>query len=136
MSEIELVGKCIMGITHIDNQHHHLVDLLNQLHGTIIAKSSNEEIHSIINSIFEYVSTHFRDEEKLMEELYFPGLESHRKKHTQFVNKLQNVYTKYHDNKFLKFKFFSLLMDLLLNHIEYDDSIFATYYKKHHNDYN
>ncbi len=62
----------------------------------------------------------------------YPKLSEHIKIHEKFVRTVTDIVEKYSGNKFLRFKFFHVVMDLLLNHIEKVDYQFAEYYMKKH----
>ena len=133
MSKFEIIGKYKTGIEQIDTQHQYLFDLLNRLNELIKTKGSEEELNSLIGDFLNYTEFHFKDEEKYMESEDYPKLDEHMEIHKGFVKAVTDIVEKYSGNKFLRFKFFHVVMDLLLNHIEKVDLEFADYYKQRHN---
>jgi hemerythrin-like metal-binding protein len=58
------------GIELVDRQHHGLVDIVNQVGDMLVAEKPAEAaaIEAIFHRLADYANTHFRDEERLMEE--------------------------------------------------------------------
>lgn len=80
------------GIDLVDAQHRHLVGIVNQLGDMLIAPQPAEknEIEAIFGQLADYANTHFRDEERLMQEAGIAPmhLEHHVKIHRDFVTQL------------------------------------------------
>jgi hemerythrin len=126
---LEIIGKYKFDIEQIDTQHQYLFELLNRLNSLIQNKGSDEELDLLIKDFLNYTVFHFKDEEGFMRSQAYPKLAEHIKIHEDFVKAVTDIVNKYHGSKFLRFKFFHLVMDLLLNHIEKVDYDFAVYYK-------
>lgn len=133
MDTFEITGKYKMNIEKIDNQHQYLFNLLNRLAKLIDTKGSEEELGILISDFMNYTVFHFKDEEEVMSSEGYPGLAEHIEIHKGFVKAVTDVVEKYEGNKFLRFKFFNIVMNLLLNHIEKVDYQFAQFYKNKHN---
>ena len=76
-----------------------------------------------------YVREHFADEEKLMAEAAFPGLEGHRRLHAGFVAELEAVRAALArpeaDRAALAERLHLSLRDWLLRHIRVEDRAYA-----------
>ncbi|HWI40730.1 MAG TPA: hemerythrin family protein [Verrucomicrobiae bacterium] len=78
-------------VEQIDSQHKELFRRFNNLLDACDAGAGEEELLGMLQFLDEYVSTHFRDEEKLQEELGVPGLEQHREAHRAFIRDLKEI---------------------------------------------
>ncbi|MBI5898869.1 MAG: hemerythrin domain-containing protein [Rhodocyclales bacterium] len=88
--------RFVTGIAVVDQQHRHLVDVVNQvgdmlLGGDRIAEST---LQSLFKSLADYAVKHFADEERLMKEV---GLdprhaEMHTRHHREFVHQVVSMW--------------------------------------------
>lgn len=70
------VGDALM-----DDQHKQIVDLLNTLNDHMTPK----DIYHAVTSMFHYAETHFRDEEKLLQDVGCPLLNKQQSEHQAFL---------------------------------------------------
>lgn len=102
----------------VDEEHVHLVELINEL----ILKISNQEalemanISSIFNKLFDYTKYHFGDEERLMIEskLYPDFIREHAYNHKMFLQEVETLYNEFLDSKDYK-KNLKDMIDFLIN---------------------
>lgn len=91
MLKIEWTEDCLTGVDLIDDQHKHLIGLINQLATAIDMKKKDEDVGNslidIADQLNSYVETHFRDEENLYRQNNIDFAE-HKKLHSEFVNRL------------------------------------------------
>lgn len=73
------------GIEEIDNQHKELFDRVNKLFDSCNQHKGKEEVGEIVKFLEDYVVTHFRDEEKIMEKYSYPEIKPHKELHQQFI---------------------------------------------------
>lgn len=94
MLEIVWNKDCEIGIDLIDQQHHKLVNILNdlaiQIEGLKSNKQVNEELMHIADELEAYTKTHFSDEEKMYLDLG-KDITEHVKLHKKFTNDLAEV---------------------------------------------
>lgn len=72
------------GNTTIDEQHKELIDRINKL--MILCeneKPAKKEAIKMLEYLADYTEYHFAEEEKLQEEIEYPGREEHKKKHDE-----------------------------------------------------
>lgn len=129
MHDLELTGKYFLDIPQLDEQHQQLINMINRLHLLIVEKGTESEVTQIIEEFISYTKIHFAEEEGMMARSGFPSVVAHQQVHKTFINEINTIIKKFTGNKFLRFKFFNLAMDLLMNHIETEDQRFAEYYK-------
>lgn len=71
----------------IDVQHQSLFSLANELLDAILSAHSSTEISALITRLLNDVSQHFHDEEIILEQAGFPGLNQHVTEHTKLLEK-------------------------------------------------
>lgn len=84
------------GVTLLDEQHKQLFHLASQAHNLL--KDENtlykfDDLKEILNGLREYSLHHFTDEEAYMESIHYAKLEEHKKLHSGFVEKLDEVFS-------------------------------------------
>ncbi|PPB59478.1 GGDEF domain-containing protein [Campylobacter hyointestinalis] len=102
----------------VDEEHVHLVELINEL----ILKISNQEaleiadISSVFNKLFDYAKYHFGDEERIMIEskLYPDFIREHAYNHKMFLQEVETLYNEFLDSKDYK-KNLKDMIDFLIN---------------------
>ncbi len=72
----------------IDEQHKKLFELANIAYNMIGKQTDNAEIKKILVALFDYMKTHFKDEETYMESINFPLLNAHREHHREIVSEM------------------------------------------------
>ncbi|MCA9772379.1 MAG: hemerythrin family protein [Myxococcales bacterium] len=75
----------------IDRQHKELFAQVDRLVTAIREKRNIEEVREIVDFLERYVIVHFDAEERLMEQAYFPDINSHRREHARFVEKWKGL---------------------------------------------
>jgi hemerythrin len=82
----------ITGNEMIDNQHKELIEKINGL--LKACEEGNAKIKAIqmLDYLSEYTDFHFGAEEKLQEEIGYPGLALHQEKHKEFVQTIAELH--------------------------------------------
>jgi hemerythrin len=92
MERIIWADEFHIGIDFFDEQHEHLVKLLDQL----IAASENSSLadvtSALLSEFMDLTFTHFSDEEDFMAKHDFPILPEHKILHQEFVTKAQELH--------------------------------------------
>ncbi|MBU0961089.1 MAG: hemerythrin family protein, partial [Proteobacteria bacterium] len=73
------------GVASMDNQHKTLLDLINQLYPIVRDHRGQEEISKIVDACLSYAKKHLGDEEQLLLDNNFPGLQEQLDHHAQFT---------------------------------------------------
>ncbi len=89
---IEFDDNLITGNEMIDTQHRELIDRTNQFLDKLEENVGRVDAIKMLDYLDEYVEFHFGEEEKLQEELQYPGLGEHRKKHEELRNTVKELY--------------------------------------------
>mgnify|MGYP000871067617 FL=1 len=83
------------GIASIDEQHKHLVSLINRMFEALSQKKGKEEVLYVIEEMSRYARCHFLAEELLMEKAGCPDIAEHRLFHDAFSSKVDDFLFKY-----------------------------------------
>ena len=81
----EFDESLVTGNEMIDGQHRELIAKINKLVDCCEQSSGKLEAIKMLDYLSEYTDFHFSAEEKLQEEMSYPGLEEHKKQHAAFV---------------------------------------------------
>jgi len=76
-----------LGNPMIDRQHRSLFGMIADLDAKISKEEFGQAVLDALHAMKAYAATHFADEEKLMAETGWPGLEAHRMMHGEFMRR-------------------------------------------------
>jgi hemerythrin-like metal-binding protein/PAS domain S-box-containing protein len=76
-----------VGVETLDEQHKHLITLINQL--ALCRQSST--FHEILTSMFDYTQHHLKTEEDYLQTISYPELITHQGEHNAFVEKIATI---------------------------------------------
>ncbi|WOJ92251.1 bacteriohemerythrin [Congregibacter variabilis] len=85
----------VTGLNEVDEQHHKLVDLINELGDAISADSADDaEVSSIIQQLFSYSQYHFAEEERMMRAANVDQRHqvAHLSRHKNFLEEVQYIH--------------------------------------------
>ncbi|MEG3042840.1 MAG: hemerythrin family protein [Clostridium sp.] len=125
-----------IGIPEIDEHHKHLFKICRELE--LFLDKPNEvykvdEAIDLICKLREYTTFHFYTEEKIMENIGFDNLNSHKIEHEKLKSEILKLdinnicIENYNDMHFLK----NILYDWLFNHIGNEDKKIFEYINKY-----
>lgn len=109
------------GLGEIDQQHQHLVDLINSFGEQLLEnRSSAKDLENIYQQLAEYSVYHFKAEEQLMAryKLDHRHVDGHVQAHARFLDEVTNIYANLAENDIEQYRnLFSYLMHWLAYHI-------------------
>ena len=114
----------------IDQQHQMLFTLAHKAYRIANSPSSANEVKMILIEFFDYMKTHFRDEEQYMQAIGYPRLEEHRKIHRTIVADMAGMVKNVHSVEILKEMISTIAKDWLLTHILQEDMQIEKYRKE------
>ncbi len=118
-------------IPSIDDQHKHLVHLINELYNKFYQGISNQDLEKIFSELEEYAVYHFNHEEKFMQLYGFEGYEAHRQEHENFKEKIASYRANLDaDNTSDVIDLLTYLKNWLLKHIMGTDQKYAPLFQK------
>jgi len=85
---IEWNDKLSVGNEFIDDDHKHLIKLINA-YEMAISTGNLKLLGPAFEALERYANEHFQREENLMEAVFFPGLREHRDKHKLLLKGVQ-----------------------------------------------
>jgi hemerythrin-like metal-binding protein len=118
------------GIDIVDQQHHGLVDMLNQA-APILAQSSQESMHTVkplLDALLNYAAIHFRTEEEMMARLGMDARaqEHHHESHANFAQQVVEMIDAFTQGKGVTGdRLLSFLASWLVLHILGEDQAMA-----------
>lgn len=119
-------------IPHIDEQHKMLIGWINSLSEAIDNGEGEQAVLAVLQKLIEYVADHFAQEEQFMLSCEFPGLNSHRKEHDYFVQKLNDIRCEFLDGAAMGRTTYVFLVDWLICHIKGTDQKYSRYFLQQH----
>lgn len=117
-----------LGLDEVDEQHHTLIDLMNDLWAVIAANAPIQDSEKILVRLERYTVEHFTSEEKMMQALGYPKFEVHKRAHEHFVARLQAELARHENGQKLNLDILNFLRDWLVNHILVNDKDYAEFY--------
>lgn len=81
MTMMEWDERLSVGVASIDEQHKHLLDMINYLYDALQDGHGQEAMVKTFNELVDYTVTHFKHEEELMAASDFPGTAVHHDEH-------------------------------------------------------
>ncbi len=128
------------GITLVDNEHARLFEIIRETNDLIheeFLHDKYDEIMHLLAELRDYTKQHFSDEEELMKQINYPGLDAQVRAHTAFVDRLVHLDLSEldeMDNNQQEYllNLIHFLLDWLSNHILGADKKIGEYIAEHH----
>ncbi|MCK4739892.1 MAG: hemerythrin family protein [Deltaproteobacteria bacterium] len=117
----------------IDDQHKELFGKLGDLSEAISEGNDVELIEEVFRYLETYVTQHFSDEEKLMEECEYPEIETQKKEHAGFIEEFKAFEAEFSSkgpSSELAEKTHSWLLNWLCDHIARTDKALGLFLEK------
>jgi len=119
-----------VGDQHIDEQHRSLYGMIMELDARMSREEFGQAVLDALHGMKAYASTHFEDEERLMEEASWPGLTEHRKMHGEFMRRTSLFSAEaLADSEWTALDMLRFLMRWLIDHIKVQDKTFFEWRK-------
>jgi len=96
MAFFEWTDELSVGVEQMDLQHKKLIAIINEFHNAVSIDKSKDQsaVKKAVESLSDYVRTHFDDEEALMQKHNFPKLDFHIQIHERLAQKVNEYATK------------------------------------------
>lgn len=127
IQEIKWDKNYEVGVEEIDEQHHILVNTLNEANELLTKDYSLENLENITKDLLSYALYHFETEEELMEQYNYmvecpEDYKSHMKQHRDFSAKVVDVRNSLRAGNLIKQEeLIGFLVKWLINHINKTD---------------
>jgi len=109
------------GIDVIDQQHHRIVALINQL----AEATTRDDQATVLEELVDYTLSHFAFEEELMEESGYTFGPAHKRVHEMFVRRVSEYRMRFDAGEDIAGELKGMLARWLFNHIRGDDKSYA-----------
>ncbi len=117
-----------VNIKSMDAQHKRLVSLINSLHEAMNFGKGKEAMGAILSELVGYTESHFRDEEKLLDEYDYSGLDVQHREHEALVEQVKDFENSFISGKgALSMDVMVFLKEWLSKHIMGDDKQYGIY---------
>ena len=119
-----------VGISDVDEQHHWLVDRINQLHTELSEPTPNKTaIGEVLEGLMDYTMNHFIMEEELFERHAYPDIVAHKAQHNKFTGTIMNALTDFEDGQHISTDILEFLKHWLTQHIMRTDKAYVPFLK-------
>lgn len=82
----------VTGNKMIDGQHEELIGKINDLVNCCEEGGNQAKAVLMLNYLADYTDYHFSEEEKLQEEIGYPGVKEHKEKHLEFKQAIEELH--------------------------------------------
>jgi hemerythrin-like metal-binding protein len=121
MAFVELKNTDLVNIQIIDDEHHQMVSLINQIQ-VLIELGEFKKAKILFTNLLSVTKKHFITEEKLMKDNNFKGFISHKLEHDRVLNKLNSFDLQSKPNKHVFIsEELSNIKKWFFNHLELSD---------------
>ena len=124
MSRIDWDDSLSIGVELIDDEHKMLIQKLRDLSEAFDQGLEKNKILKTLDFLIDYTEFHFTDEERVMKQSDYPGLEEQRQQHEEFRQTLNHILEDYQDEgptKSLAESVNVFLVNWLFGHIKGSD---------------
>ncbi|MCB1183916.1 hemerythrin family protein [bacterium] len=126
MQTFALPSGLKLGTDIVDRQHAQFFDLMNGLIEADATHVDPVQINGIIADLADYVQTHFRTEEELMERCGFPHLEEHQLMHAKFAARVEDFHRKFARGEIgIEHEILAYMVEWFTDHIRTEDARYA-----------
>ena len=129
--KIEFSDNLITGNKTIDAQHKELIDRIDQFVKVCEDGDGNVKAINMLDYLSDYTDFHFSDEEKLRQEVSYPGYPQQKEKHEEFKKTIETLHNYLEEldgpNDAFVEQVKSKVVDWLFGHIETFDRSVAEY---------
>lgn len=118
---IEWNDKLSVGNEQIDEDHKHLIKLINA-YEKAVASQNYKMLGPAFASLEAYANEHFEREERIMEAVHFPGRRPHRDVHKNLLRTVKKKHAEIESNADVNIdKLTDFLREWLLGHVIKED---------------
>ncbi len=121
-----------VGYEIIDNQHKELFARVNRLLDAMTRGEGKQEVEKVVNFLGEYVVTHFKAEEEIMQKYQYPDYANHKKQHAQLIHTFTEIKVRINYDGVSPLTTIQVqreLGDWLINHIGKQDQALGAFIK-------
>lgn len=118
MDFISWSDKFSVGVSRFDEEHKHLISLINKLNQAIQVGTAKKTMEEALNELANYTAVHFKHEEENMLKYNYPGYEKQKQEHDGLKRKVGDFNDRYKaGSAAFSLELISFLKDWLTGHI-------------------
>jgi hemerythrin len=118
-------------VTQFDNEHKKLIGLVDDLLEAMRQGKGKDVLSTTMRQLLDYTVTHFRGEEKAMQQHGYPGYELQRAQHDEFVGKVTGLKEDYEKgNTSISVSVLNYLNTWISDHIKKIDSEYGQFFNE------
>lgn len=116
----------------IDDQHYHLIEILNELYESAQNNDEYATIKHVFEELIAYTVEHFSTEEMYMKKYAYPAYEAHRREHEDLKDQVISFKKEFDKgSQTISFELLDFLQKWLVNHILGTDRKYSRYLNIH-----
>lgn len=128
MAFIEWTEELSVRVRKIDEQHMRLVQLVNDIHATVVAGSERQALIRIFDELINYTVYHFKTEEDYFEAYRYEDKDAHKVQHNELTQKALDLQKSFQDGSAtISYEVLDFLHDWLVTHIKGSDRKFGSF---------
>lgn len=130
MPFVEWKPEFSVGVGRFDDDHRHLISLLNQLHMALTNRREMSILGAILKELVWYTRWHFKSEEVLMKRYAYPDLASHIAQHDRFTEQVGQYVDHFQSGRdAIAVEVSDALQEWLIRHILQCDAAYARFFQ-------
>ena len=117
-----------IGIAIIDEQHRKLCDMITELEKSMEGSDRYVAMGMVIKDLVDYARVHFKDEERLMMKIGYPGIENQKNQHKKLIGQIVKILQDIKCGREIECKeLYIFLKKWLVDHILQEDKKFSVF---------
>lgn len=80
-----------VGVEAVDHEHRELIELINQLHESLLEGGEEPDVAAFLGEIFRGISAHFALEERFMRQHRYDRLAEHKAAHEDLLDEIRDI---------------------------------------------
>ncbi len=118
-----------VGIRQFDEEHRHLIDLINKLNQALMIGSAPKTMEEILSGLVDYTVIHFKHEEDLMTQYGYPRYDQHRNEHISLTSQVIDFQTRLKEGRAsFSLELMHFLSEWLIKHIQMSDKHYKEFF--------
>jgi hemerythrin-like metal-binding protein len=83
-----------LGVAEIDSEHYRMIEMMNRLELVQDRPDALQTVWAVMKDVVDYIETHFKHEEALMQKSGYPALDAHKQQHKAFEARVLDLRAK------------------------------------------
>jgi len=110
------------GVADVDHEHRELVDLINKLHGEMVAGAGQARVSDFLGEVFARIAAHFALEESIMRKHRYDEYAAHKAEHEALLDEIRDIMDAAHDSGGYGEALSGTVRDWFVNHFKSKDA--------------